>query len=345
MKREFFGLLILLALIIAVSWKSASNEIKVGMIYTEDLEETVNLVIETAERYLERDFSFTIVKKTVGFEKEALEQAVRELHNEGVKLIFGPFSSTQAQHILSLFEKFHILAVSPTVTSPAVLGVTPYLISLSMSDDIQAREIAKTAMESAGDVLMILDERNYVYTKNFAANFISVYKIGNVYTATIDSGLVPQKILEICERFRPNVLVLVCDFNQASRVVKTFEENGFTFKSILGSDMVSYGTYSIDDHPWMKPVRVFVHYDVESVDRFVDTHPALAPLLKHQSMTFINSLDTLLLIEKLINTWGNNPDIIIENLPDLSYNGIGGEMRFSKDFQVQRKASMIPLGR
>jgi len=339
------GLLLLAALVFLLSLYMASHKIKVGLIYHEDLEKMVDLVIEAAERYNGRELSFFIIRKPVGFAKDEIKRAVKDLHREGVRLIIGPTYSTQAQFMIPLLEKFRILAISPTVTSPAVLGVTRYLVSISMSDEFQARELARATMERDGDVLLVLDERNYVYTKNFAASFINEYKGGNVYVTTVDEKGPPQEVSNICEQLKPRTLILVCDFNQASRVVKAVMNADHDFQRILGSDMVSYGVYSIEDHPWMKAVEVFVHYDVESEEAFLASNPTLAPLFKDQSMTFINTCDALLLMEELVKTWGDNPERIIENLPKMSYNGVGGKIRFTPELQVQRKASFVHLGR
>jgi len=340
-----YGLLLLAALVFLMSWYTASHKIKVGLVYHKDLEKMVDLVIEAAERYSGRELSFSIIRKPVDFDKDEIERAVEDLHREGVRLIVGPTYSTQAQFMIPLLEKFRILAISPTVTSPAVLGVTQYLVSISVSDEIQARELARAAMENGGDALLVLDERNYVYTKNFAANFISEYKGGNAYIMTVDEKWTPQKVYNICEQLKPRTLVLVCDFDQASKVVKTVMNLDHDFRRILGSDMVSYGVYSIEDHPWMKAVEVFVHYDIESEETFLASNPTLAPLFKDQSMTFINTFDALLLMEKLVKTWGDHPESIIENLPKMTYNGVGGEIRFTTGLQTQRKISFVHLGR
>jgi branched-chain amino acid transport system substrate-binding protein len=109
-----------------------------------------------------------------------LEASLKKFVSNGIKIIIGPRSSTQASSLIPLLEKYDLYAIAPAVTSPKVIGISKRFCTLGISDDLIVNAFAK---EIAGDgitkVIIFKGTVNKLYNDYFAELFNEQF-IGDV---------------------------------------------------------------------------------------------------------------------------------------------------------------------
>ncbi len=131
---------------------------------------------------------------------DSLERELEHLGERGYSIIIGPRTSSQAQILVPLLEKFEMVAIAPAVTSPEVLKSTDRIISLGVSDDYQVQEIVRKLFEEdINRLIVIKDVVNRVYTdyfvemmkEKFSGTVLAVYEISSGFDLSI-----PETILD-----------------------------------------------------------------------------------------------------------------------------------------------------
>ncbi|MEJ5229534.1 MAG: hypothetical protein WHT65_05995 [Pseudothermotoga sp.] len=121
---------------------------------------------EGVEEYVKQN-NLKVDLVTVRIDQDA-EQVDKVLRRYSGGYAIGPRLSSQALALIPYLEKHQIFTIAPLVTSPRVVGKSRYLMTLSVSDDVQAKELAERIRNDSNErVFVVCDKGNLVYTESF----------------------------------------------------------------------------------------------------------------------------------------------------------------------------------
>ncbi len=181
------------------------------------------------ERYIrENNLKVELITIRVDQQIDEIEKSMRKYSN---CYAVGPRISTEAMALLPYLDKYQIFAIAPLVTSPQVVGKSRYFMTLSVTDDIQAKGLVdQLNSDSRKNTIVILDKNNIVYSEN-------LFKIMVQYSSTPLHCLYIDSVDEMLDFDFSNYdsIVLVLDGRVAGLVAQLAMNKGF--KGIIyGSD-------------------------------------------------------------------------------------------------------------
>ncbi len=336
-----FTTLVILTFLIITAFVVVTEPVKIALVYSNEprREKTMETCLNILEDYIPSRVKVLTFPSSMDI--ESLEVTLHRLNDERIDLMVGPTYSTQAYNMLPLIEKYRIFALSPTVTSPAVLGKSRYFYSISLSDVEQSKILAEVmTREVKGNVLIVASKENYVYSMTFASHFLRYYEGGAV-------TVIPMEGTTFNEEMVPNDvkgILLVCDVQQALAVMKVIRKMGLKVP-VYGSDYISYGTLTPEEEEILRGVKVFVHFDVDHLKSIMKGNTVYSLLPPSPPMDLVNTIDALRLMVQLYKLCGDEPDRIVEMLHKntFEYMGIGGKITM-KDGLTIRSFSLVKLG-
>ncbi|MFO7881220.1 MAG: ABC transporter substrate-binding protein [Kosmotogaceae bacterium] len=108
------------------------------------------------------------------------EASLKKFVDNGIKVIIGPKTSSQAASLIPLLEKYDLYAIAPAVTSPSVIGESHRFCTLGISDDLIVKAFAEEAVkDGVKKVLIFKGTVNKLYNDYFAELFTEKF-IGDV---------------------------------------------------------------------------------------------------------------------------------------------------------------------
>lgn len=164
-----------------------------------------------------------IIKDSKG-NSEIAKMNYIEFLEEGVVAVIGPSTSTRARALLPLIDEKKLLTLSPTVSGNEFSNRDDYFIRLEPSN----KEFGKTFGEYVREnlkpkrVLVMVDERNPVYTADFADSFIKeIDKNSSIHIVTIKEKISDFNVLtEEALKYKPDLILLVTDIFNASIITQ-----------------------------------------------------------------------------------------------------------------------------
>lgn len=170
-----------------------------------------------------------VVVVRIDTEKFKLETILKKYQNS---YAVGPNLSSQAHDLLPFLEKYKIFAIAPQVTSYLVVGKSSYLMSLSVTDEEQGKQIAELLKRFRHDrVLLVCDKLNPVYSQSLEESlrkFLSVETFKSVHISSVDE-LVDEDFAHY------DVMVLAVDGRLAGMIAQLAKTRGFS-GTLVGSD-------------------------------------------------------------------------------------------------------------
>lgn len=147
------------------------QEIKIGVIgpmsgdaaaYGEEMQKVLSYALpEVNEKYKTKGYQFELVyedSKCTGADAVTAFQKLTDIN--GVEFIIGGFCSSESLGIAPLLESKNVLALSAGSSNPQIEGKSPYLFSLSYSDEGVGQAIAKE-LSQYKKVAMITEQNDY----------------------------------------------------------------------------------------------------------------------------------------------------------------------------------------
>ncbi|MGC9383481.1 MAG: hypothetical protein ACP5D6_02625 [Kosmotogaceae bacterium] len=189
------------------------------------------------------DSNIEIVTQTIN--NGDLEATLKKFVSNGIKIIIGPKTSTQASSLIPLLEKYDLYAIATAVTSPKVIGISKHFCTLGISDDLIVKAFAK---EVAGDgitkVIIFKGTVNKLYNDYFA-EFFSEKFIGEVLEViSVDDPFNTEIPLEMATE--ADAALMIMDPKKSGVILKRLEKHMLALKYYavdysVGTDFYEYG--------------------------------------------------------------------------------------------------------
>ncbi|MGE0033454.1 MAG: ABC transporter substrate-binding protein [Pseudothermotoga sp.] len=224
MKLAALLFVLALALIIVLSQVNLN---KIFVVVLEDGEANFFQGVETFLK--EHQLRYEIVRVRIDTEKPKLEAELRKYQNS---YAVGPRISSQAHDLIPFLEEYRIFAIAPQVTSYLVVGKSNYLMSLSVTDEQQGKQIAELLKRFRHDrVLLVCDKFNPVYSQSLEESLrksLSAETFRSVHISSADE-LVDEDFAHY------DVIVLAVDGRLAGMIAQLARTRGFS-GTLVGSD-------------------------------------------------------------------------------------------------------------
>lgn len=167
-KNSIFLLVFLVGLILLTSLLGVyrtSKKAKVAVIYDPVLSMSM---LKTINGFVSKTgMSLEVIR--IPYCKKNLEQDLKMLSSNKVRIIIGPALSTHAGGILPFLEKYDLYAISPYVTSPTVIGKSKRFVTVAINDNEQIDALSKRMLEDGMSKIVIFkDTHNNLYTDYFS---------------------------------------------------------------------------------------------------------------------------------------------------------------------------------
>lgn len=213
------------------------------------------------ERYIkENSFKVQIITIRVDQQINETEKILRRYPN---CYAIGPRVSTEALSILPYLEKYQIFAIAPLVTSPKVIGKSRFLMTLSVSDDFQAKELVdRLQKDSRKSTVVVCDKNNIIYSENLFQTMVkfSPSPLDCVYINSVD------ELLDF-DFPKYDSMVLVLDGRVAGLVAQLAVKKGF--KGIIyGSDYAYTDTLISTGASAVEGMIVYGLFDFSQMKKF-----------------------------------------------------------------------------
>ncbi len=236
----------------------------------------------------------------------------------------GPRTSSQVEKLLSLLEKYEIFAIAPTVTSPAVLGKSNYLLSLATSDEVQVKHIA-SLLADYNSILVFTDADNPVYCDAFyelLTSYLPTKKITRILVSNIDE----MKITSLPTDF--DAALFVTEGRKAGMMAQQLRSGGFD-GVLVGSDYVYSDVLLQIGSKAVEGMIVYNLFDKASMQKKDFTDMAAA-----------GCYDAMHVVEFLIRQ-GIEPRLAGEYLVGKTFSVATGSFTINENLWAERKPSFV----
>lgn len=172
---------------------------------------------------------YEIVVVRIDVEEDKLEANLSRYRNN---YAVGPRLSSEAHKLIPILEKYKIFSVAPLVTSYLVIGKSPYLMSLSVTDEEQGKQIAQF-LQNVGceKTLLICDEHNPIHSQSIEESLRKYLSKGLFKTAWISR--VDELVDEDFSLY--DSIVFAVDGRMAGMLAQLARAKGFS-GTLVGSD-------------------------------------------------------------------------------------------------------------
>jgi branched-chain amino acid transport system substrate-binding protein len=133
---------------------------------------TAQAALDTAESNVERlffDMDIEIIAEDTETNPDVALEKIKILHDQGIKVIIGPFSSSCVEKIKPFADENHILIISPTSTSPS-LAEDDMIFRMHLNDNYKAAAVAEFMQQQDYQSVALL-YRDDTYGNEYASAF------------------------------------------------------------------------------------------------------------------------------------------------------------------------------
>lgn len=161
-------------------------------------------------------------------DSEVAKMNYMEFSNQRVIAVIGPATSTRARALLPIINEKRLVAISPTVSSSEFSDKDDYFIRIEPSNKEFGKILGEYVREKIKpkSVLIMVDERNPVYTADFANNFITqIDKNSSIKMFTIGKQISDFNVLvEEALKYKPDFVLMVTDVFNASIITQKIRQ-------------------------------------------------------------------------------------------------------------------------
>ena len=274
------------------------------------------------ERYIrEKNLKVLLVTIRVDQNGDEIEKILQRYPN---CYAIGPRISAEALALLPYLEKYQIFAVAPLVTSPKVVGKSRYLMTLSASDELQAKELVERLQkDSRKNTIVICDKNNMVYSENLFQMMAqsSPLPLDCLYVDSADELL-------YFDFSKYDSMVLVLDGRVAGLIAQLATKKGF--KGIIyGSDYAYTDTLISTGASAVEGMILYSLFDFSQMTRsgFTDLQEA-------------GAYDAFMVVWSLISS-KIKTDEAYSYLQNKSFEGVTGTFMVKSDLTVSRSRNFV----
>ncbi|BBE32001.1 hypothetical protein OSSY52_21420 [Tepiditoga spiralis] len=322
--KKFLILLISVFIIISIFvFLPKKKTIAVFNLFTNDLESYPREAIETAiKNGIGKNFKIVYIPYDSVEREEVRSIFKTSLNKYKFKYFIHATSSTIFSYIDDIVKEKKIFGIGSTVTSPKVIGKNPYFYSISISDDLQSKLIAKEISKSSTSVLIIKSDKNSVYINTyinlFLKNFNGKYEITNYQNINLNNKI--------------NAVLLLLEPKNAALAVQKIK-NIYPNALIYGSDYIDNEQFREYGGSSIKGTKIFLLYNRDYAKKTIKDN-------KYLNTSFINTYDSYSFLTYLINKY-HSPENISKNIRGETFTGLGGKFKINKQGFTEREPSFL----
>ncbi|MFN3283519.1 MAG: hypothetical protein ACK40Q_04720 [Pseudothermotoga sp.] len=317
--KQSILIIVLVAVVSLIVLVLYSKQTNTAIVNFEDGETNFRIGIE---RYVkENNLKVQLVTIRVDQRIDEIEKILRRYTN---CYAVGPRTSTEALSLLPYLEKYQIFAIAPLVTSPGVIGKSRFLMTLSASDNLQARELVQRLQEDLRkNTIVICDKNNIVYSENLFQMMTqsSSFPLDCLYINSAD------ELLNF-DFSQYDSMVLVLDGRVAGLVAQLAVRKGFT-GTIYGSDYAYTDALIPTGGLAVEGMIVYNLFDFSQMTKFGFT-----------DLQEAGSYDALMVIWSLISS-KIRTDEAYNYLVGKKFTGITGTFTVEPDLSVSRSRNFV----
>ncbi len=184
-------------------------------------------------------------------------KVIRELIDEGVKIIIGPLTSNMADPTIKAIQGKDVLVVSPTISTDAVKDLDDNFLRVAPVSSEQAKSIAKEILNEGYNVAAVVyDSSNKAYTEPVYQLFKELFeregrKITYVNSLADKERLSFLQIAEEIKESQAETLILITSGIDAASLCQQIRKIDLAIK-IYGSswvktnDLIEHGGKSVE---------------------------------------------------------------------------------------------------
>ncbi len=184
-------------------------------------------------------------------------KVIRELIDEGVKIIIGPLTSNMADPTIKAIQGKDVLVVSPTISTDAVKDLDDNFLRVALVSSEQAKGIAKEILNEGYNVAAVVyDSSNKAYTEPVYQLFKELFeregrKITYVNSLADKERLSFLQIAEEIKESQAEMLILITSGIDAASLCQQIRKIDLAIK-IYGSswvktnDLIEHGGKSVE---------------------------------------------------------------------------------------------------
>lgn len=262
-------------------------------------------------------------------------EAVHQMSDMGVKVVFGEFCSSATVEAVEAAEEADILLVSPTSSLPALTGISDMFFRTA-SSDLEQGEILADMIKDAGLQNVAIAYTNDTYGEGIAQAVYSNLEgsVENLTMHVVSEGgdVDPAPDAETIKRLDGMVL-LGNGVDNLVDLLNNINRNGFN-GTVMGGDTLAT-TYFIG-RTGVASEGMIVTAPVYGTDEFVDgytdtwgTEPITYSSQGYDAMKAI--ITTWRLTDRTTPTERTSGPLMAKNMLKVAFEGAQGEMAFGKD--------------
>lgn len=358
MKKGIFiiiGLFLILVIFILIFYTSNKSPIKIGLMVTltgssPELGREVRDGVFFAAEEINRKGGIKgrkielLIKDNKG-DVEVAKSNYLEFVNSNVIAVIGPVTSTKAQAILPLIDEYKLITISPTVSATEFSNREDYLIRLEPNNRQFTNTLAKYIKEkiNAKRILIMIDERNPIYTKDFVGNFILNFD-KNTFISTIpikedieDYTLLVEKAL----REKPALVLVVTDVFRSSIIIQKIRKIQNNLNIVISPWARFHGLLSYTGH-FSEGILSIGFYDESSKN---ENYIKFRELFEKKfgyipDSAVINGYNAVIVIKEALER-GADRNTIRDYVLNSSFKGPLGEFRINKYGDIEFETFMV----
>ncbi|MGJ8454563.1 hypothetical protein ACSFC1_04590 [Pseudothermotoga sp. U03pept] len=279
---------------------------------------------EGVEKYAQQN-NLKVDFVTVRIDQDT-EQIDKILRRYSGSYAIGPRLSSEALALIPHLEKYQIFSIAPLVTSPKVVGKSRYLMTLSVSDTVQARQLAERILnDSNREIFVVCDKGNLVYTETFFQIMKETVAL-DLECRYIDSV---DELLDLDFSIYDSI-VLIVDGRVAGMIAQVARKKGFNGK-IYGSDYV-YTDALITTGSWaVEGISIYGLFDLPQMMNYGYTE--LGPA---------GGYDALMVVWNLISAKVKTNEAY-DYLQGKTFKGASGTFTVRDDLSVERLTNFVTI--
>ncbi|HOJ87678.1 MAG TPA: hypothetical protein PLP64_05160 [Pseudothermotoga sp.] len=252
-----------------------------------------------------------------------VEKNLRKYHS---CYAIGPRISSEALTLLPYLEKFQIFTIAPLVTSPKVVGKSKYLMSLSPSDELQARDLVERLQKDLRkSTVVICDRNNIAYSESLFQMMVqfSPLSFDCLYIDSVDE-------LVNFDFSKYDSVVLIVDGRVAGLVAQLALRKGFN-GIIYGSDYAYTDALITTGSSAVEGMILYGLFDLSQMTKFGFT-----------SLEHAGSYDALMVILTLVSSKIKTTEAS-NYLQGKTFKGATGTFTVSSDLSVFRTTNFVTV--
>ncbi len=285
-----------------------------------------------------------IIKDSKG-NSEIAKMNYMELSNEGVVAVIGPATSTMATALLPLINEKRLVAISPTVSGNEFSDKDDYFIRIEPSNKDFGEALGEYVREKIKPkrVLIMVDERNPVYTTDFANSFITkIDKNSSVQIFTIREKISDFDVLvEEALKYKPDFVLMVTDIFNASIITQKIRLINPNIKLAISAWARFYGFISFTGYLAEGVLSVGYHDESTKNENYMKFREKFMQKFGYPpDSSVINGYNVVMIIKEAILR-GGELNTIREKILNSHFKLPMGEIKINKYGDVEIKPFII----